>query len=146
MTGREHWSEVGYWLSNCHPGGQRTSARLWCGNPEGEVPVEWASAACVQTKDRCRVNKVPFLLVAAAWNLASCGPDTFDSTDIYGLWLSYALFFIERKKSNAPFCFFFFFEVFLYVCSFLKSLSTPVFLPGESQGRGSLVGCVYGVA
>ena len=23
---------------------------------------------------------------------------------------------------------------------------TPVFLPGESQGRGSLVGCVYGVA
>ena len=22
---------------------------------------------------------------------------------------------------------------------------TPVFLPGESQGRGSLVGCVYGV-
>ena len=23
---------------------------------------------------------------------------------------------------------------------------TPVFLPGESQGRGSLVGCVYGLA
>ena len=23
---------------------------------------------------------------------------------------------------------------------------TPVFLPGESQGQGSLVGCVYGVA
>ena len=23
---------------------------------------------------------------------------------------------------------------------------TPVFLPGESQGRGSLVGCIYGVA
>ena len=23
---------------------------------------------------------------------------------------------------------------------------TPVFLPGESQGRGSLVGCLYGVA
>ena len=23
---------------------------------------------------------------------------------------------------------------------------TPVFLPGESQGWGSLVGCVYGVA
>ena len=23
---------------------------------------------------------------------------------------------------------------------------TPVFLPGESHGRGSLVGCIYGVA
>ena len=26
-----------------------------------------------------------------------------------------------------------------------KRQPTPVFLPGESQGRGSLVGCVYGV-
>ena len=27
-----------------------------------------------------------------------------------------------------------------------KWLPTPVFLPGESQGQGSLMGCVYGVA
>ena len=52
------------------------------------------------------------------------------------------------------------YKVFLEVCCHLASFycllftfmhwrgkwqPTPVFLPGESQGRGSLVGCVYGV-
>ena len=32
------------------------------------------------------------------------------------------------------------------IFSFLRNLHTPVFLPGESQGRRGLVGCVYGVA
>ena len=41
--------------------------------------------------------------------------------------------------------FFFFFLVILVVKTFMhwkrKWQPTPVFLPGESQGRGSLVGC-----
>ena len=37
------------------------------------------------------------------------------------------------------------FGVFLGLLVGRKWQPTPVFLPGESQGRGSLVGCLYGV-
>lgn len=121
MSGREHWSEVGYWLWNCHPGQQRTPDCLWYGNTEGEVPVEWAPAASAQTKDGHSINKVLFLFVAAAWNLASCRPDPLESADIYGLWLSYALSFsLQTHCDSAPI----FFKVFLYVV-FWRQWSKP---------------------
>lgn len=140
MTGRAHWSEVD---TGCQTatGPARPQRPLiwksegWDGNPKGGMPVNGLSQPLLQTKNRSRFNKVLFLFMEAAWKWASCSPDPFDSTDIYGLCLSCALsfpFFTDPLSQ---------FSAFLsFLMSFLKDNGANLMVLQGLSGRDRGVG------
>ena len=58
-----------------------------------------------------------------------------------GAWKAVVHGVAEGRTRLSDFTFHFFFSLFTFMHWRRKWQPTPVFLPGESQGRGSLVGC-----
>ena len=78
-----------------------------------------------------------------AWDFPGCSTESPTSRNHSqfpskpGQWVSLSPSLSPLKERNTDFCF-----LGPLVCIAEKAMApTPVFLPGESQGRGSLLGC-----